>query len=280
MSNSSKDSFQFIRQNFAPVFDVLEKTTESLGIRFCLIGAQSLEVWIKHLDLNNRLTTDVDYCVELANAEAWDTLCRILTDKYGFRKDVKEPYRFHGAGQVLDILPFGGIAVDDEVTFRDPVMVLSVTGFSEITRNASAQIEGWNILTLPGLCAKKLLVYDEKPDRKKDFADFLFVLANYDKILGEQVFDDPIFLSMIAGRVDTEIAVASLLGRQLKQAVNSSPTLLNKMAAALRKELRGLTTEEIIENHRDVANRNLEQRQLRGLVEIITVLETHTETRQ
>ena len=274
MSNTSRNNFLQIKEAYAGVFSALERTAAELGIRFCLIGAQSRDVWTKHLELQIRETTDIDYSVEMNDIEKWELLKKKLVEECGFNADVREPYRFHFQQQIIDIVPFGGISVNNEVTLRDPVMVLSVAGFSETSSNGLTLIEGWNVVTLPGLCFSKLISFSEKPhNRTKDFDDFLFILTNYGNILEEKLFADKLFMEMITTGTDGDIAAANLLAREICAVAGGNTQLCAQITAVLLTKLNGYTVDEILNQYDDIRDYARNYKQLRLLAEVITVLE-------
>jgi len=63
MKEAWQHNFERLRQNYQPVFDGLESALDKLVVDFYLIGAQSRDVWTAHLDIDHRVTKDIDYCV-------------------------------------------------------------------------------------------------------------------------------------------------------------------------------------------------------------------------
>lgn len=240
MSNIYKTNFEEVKEVYRSIFDALERALKKFNVDFYLIGAQSRDVWTNHLSLRDKRTTrDIDYCVYVNDYATWQALTEYLVNEEGFTRDQKEPYRFY-YGEIVDLIPFGGIEQNGEVVLENPTTELSVYGCREVTEDA-ALIEGsFKVVTLPGLCIMKLIAFDEKPDRRaKDIDDFLFILKNYGEIAGEQLFEEP-YEDLIEGDFETHIAAARMLGRHIAQIVNKNAGLKEKMMNILRQRLRGL----------------------------------------
>ncbi|MBK6680698.1 MAG: hypothetical protein IPG53_12025 [Ignavibacteriales bacterium] len=60
MKNIFLQNYQKIREQYGSIIDALRITSEELGIKFFLIGAQSRNVWSSHLKMNKRETRDID----------------------------------------------------------------------------------------------------------------------------------------------------------------------------------------------------------------------------
>ncbi|MES2702916.1 MAG: hypothetical protein V4649_09770 [Bacteroidota bacterium] len=188
-----------MKNNYAPVFDALERALQKFDIDFYLIGAQSRDVWTNHLNIEKRITRDIDYFVLTADRTTWDELNKYLIETEQFERDIKQPYRFYLKELTIDIIPFGGISEHDEVILHDPRTELSVYGCREVTREAVMIHGKYRVITLPGLCILKLIAFHENPNlRIKDWQDFLMIMTNYHEISGAQLFDGE-YDDLIAG---------------------------------------------------------------------------------
>ena len=78
------------------------------------------------MPIDKRITRDIDYSVYIANYKIWDQLNEYLINVAGFKRDEKEPYRFYFKGDIIDLIPFGGIEKNGEVILQNPTMELSV----------------------------------------------------------------------------------------------------------------------------------------------------------
>jgi predicted nucleotidyltransferase len=152
-------------------------------------------------------------------------------------------------------------------------MTISVAGFSEIATNAVTEMDGWQIVTIPGLCISKLISYSEKQGRrKKDFDDFIFLLENYSGIIGDSIFEDELFIEMISTHIDTEIAAANFLGREIKTIINHNIKIKTQLIDTLLKELGGYTTEEVLSNYKNGRDFDKDIAGLRLIIEVISEL--------
>lgn len=78
MSTNLQTNFDKIRNAYAPVFDALERVLQKIDVDFYLIGAQSRDVWTNHLDIEKRITRDIDYSVLIGDRGAWNEIKRIF----------------------------------------------------------------------------------------------------------------------------------------------------------------------------------------------------------
>lgn len=186
MKNIFLQNYQKIKGQYGRIINALQITSEVLGIKFILIGAQSRNVWSSHLKMNKRETRDIDYSVQLRDYSEWQKLSEYLISEFGAEQEPEQPYRFKLDDQIFDIIPFGEFAQKREVVLGDNSMTLSVVGLKEVSEKGTEVIENNCIVSLPGLCILKLISYSEKPaDRKRDFEDFEFLLSNLTDIYGD-----------------------------------------------------------------------------------------------
>lgn len=249
MSNIYKTNFDNIKEVYKNIFDALERALKKFDIDFYLIGAQSRDVWINHLDLYARATRDIDFSVFIKDHEKWNQLTAFLISEEGFARDKKEPYRFY-SGAIVDLIPFGGIEENGEVRLDNPATELSVYGCKEVTEEAVVLEGGFKVITLPGLCIMKLIAWNERPDRRaKDWEDFLFILTNYHEIAGEQLFEgnhDDLF----DDNFELPIAAARMLGRNMRSVLNKNQKLKTKVVDILLHHLKGYGYEQINDMYR------------------------------
>ena len=255
-------NFDEVKEAYSPVFEVLEKAFSEFGIDYYLIGAQARDVWTHHLNLNARVTRDIDYSVYIGNYEEWNALNEYLLAE-GFSRDGNQPYRFYYKGFTIDLLPFGGIEENGEVILKNPTTELSVYGCKEVIEDAIIIHDKYKVITLPGLCIMKLLAFNERPDRTKDMDDFLLILFNYHKIAGEQLFEDH-HDDLIENDFELPVASARLLGRHMQSILNKNENLKNRIVAILKERLGKFSDEDIKQmyNVRDEDDKQVEQMKL------------------
>jgi predicted nucleotidyltransferase len=245
--NFLKKNFERLKsEGLKETFEALELAFKKYGIDYYLIGARARDLWTDHIALGEKRTTeDVDFCIYINEYEQYKVLVKDLVETYRFTKDDNEPYRFYFNG-TIDLIPFGGIEKDGEVSLENPASELSVYGTKEVVAYAEI-IEGtFKVITLPGLCVLKLIAFYEKPDiRAKDLEDFYFLLENYGEISGDQLFEGVEHEDLIKDDFELTLASAQLLGRQIKNIALGNEELSNKLNQILVSRLKGFTELEI-----------------------------------
>ncbi len=254
MSNIYRTNFERIKESYQHIFEALERAFRKFDIDYYLIGAQSRDVWTNHLNLDKRITRDIDYSVFINDRESWNNLTDYLVNMEHFKRDVKEPYRFYFNG-IVDLIPFGGIEQNGEVVLDNPRTELSVYGCKEVMEEAVIIEGNFKVITLAGLCIMKLIAYDENPgQRTKDFDDYLFIVGNYHEIAGEQLFQG-YYDDLIDGDFELQIASARMLGRHMTPILNRNALLKAKIKYILHRKLRHFNDGEIDQMYK-VRDRN------------------------
>ena len=273
MKNIFLQNYQKIREQYGSIIDALRITSEELGIKFFLIGAQSRNVWSSHLKMNKRETRDIDYSVQLRDYSEWQTMREFHVNKFGVVPDLEKPYRFRLNDQEFDILPFGNFAENDEVFLGEKLRPFSVMGFQDIADKGATELgDNW-IVTLPGLCVLKLISYSEKPaERSRDFGDFLFLLFNLTDIYADSIFDNEYFLNQMGNNIDIEIISAHKLANEMNEIIQDNNFIREKILEILNKELHGLNPDEIIAEYRNGKSNPPELTKFRLMVELIRTI--------
>lgn len=170
-------NFDAVREAYSSVFAALERALLRFDIDFYLIGAQSRDVWTNHIEMEKRVTRDIDYSVLINDKGTWNELNTYLIETEKFERDKNQPYRFYLDGHTIDLIPFGGIEQNGEVVLDNPTMEISVYGCKEVADGAVVIHKKYKVITIPGLCVLKVIAYGEKPDsRTKDWQDLLLIL--------------------------------------------------------------------------------------------------------
>lgn len=244
MKTTYRTNFEKIKAEYPDVFNALKNAAKELKVECYLIGAQARNIWMGHLDLRMRTTNDIDYYIYVANREVWDKLNKYLVQSEKFKRDIKLPYRFSKDGQMMDVLPFGGIEEKGEVILENPLMHLSVIGSHEVTSDAVTIDDYLKAITLPGTCILKLVAYHENPGRIKDFSDFVFFAENYYEIAGEDLFTDE-HLDLLTGGLEYNIACTRLLGRHMAPSLNGDVRLKKIILDVLSRKLYSFSLDAI-----------------------------------
>ncbi|MBX2930151.1 MAG: nucleotidyl transferase AbiEii/AbiGii toxin family protein [Saprospiraceae bacterium] len=237
---------------FRNVFDALEAAFEQYGIDFYVIGAFARDIWLGENDRlpGLRATLDLDLAVYISNWEDYEALKNYLIATHGFLAD-KEPYRLHNnAGQIIGLIPFGGVEKDRQVYIAGtPPIQLSVFGTQEVARHAVPVSQGFRIITLPGLCIMKLIAWSDRSDwRHKDLQDFWFLLEHYEQIEPMLIFEAP-FLPQLESEeeLDLDIAYARIMGIQMNDILYKDKQLKKQVLSILERIKGTYTDAEIIE---------------------------------
>jgi predicted nucleotidyltransferase len=245
--NFLKKNFERLKsEGLKETFEALELAFKKYGIDYYLIGARARDLWTDHIALGEKRTTeDVDFCIYINEYEQYKVLVKDLVETYRFTKDDNEPYRFYFNG-TIDLIPFGGIEKDGEVSLENPATELSVYGTKEVVAYAEIVEGTFKVITLPGLCVLKLIAFYEKPDiRAKDLEDFYFLLENYGEISGDQLFEGVEHEDLIKDDFELSLASAQLLGRQIKNIALGNKELSSKLNQILVSRLKGFAELEI-----------------------------------
>ncbi|MDE3213825.1 MAG: hypothetical protein KGM98_11380, partial [Bacteroidota bacterium] len=196
-----------------------------------------------HLNLNARITRDIDYSVFINSHEEWDLLNNYLLSQ-GLKRDPQQPYRFYLEEFIIDLLPFGDIEENGEVILNDPIMEISVYGCREVVEEAIVIHDKYKVISLPGLCILKLIAYNEHTGRLKDWNDFSLILSNYFNIAGEQLFEGN-HLDLLENDIELPVASARMLGRQMQTILNKKDELKNRILAILEQKIKHFSPQEI-----------------------------------
>lgn len=262
-------NFDQVREEYASVFDAIERALSKFDIDFYLIGAQSRDVWTNHIDMERRVTRDIDYSVLIGDKGTWKDLNTYLIETEKFERDKEQPYRFYFDGHTIDLIPFGGIEENGEVVLDNPTMELSVYGCKEVAEEAEIIHGKYKVITLPGLCILKLIAYDEKPDsRAKDWQDMLLILRNYAEIAGEQLFD-VYFEDLIEADYEAKVASARVLGRHMNEILQKNDDLKERVIEILSGKLMNFKPEEIDQMYQVRDREDTQVETLKLLCEVI-----------
>ena len=249
MMSILETNFDTVKEAYASVFEAIERVLLKFDIDFYLIGAQSRDVWTNHIDIDKRVTRDIDYCVLINDRGTWNELNTYLIEVEKFERDKNEPYRFYLGDDVIDLIPFGGIEQNGEVILDNPPMELSVYGCKEVAEEAEIIYGKYKVVTLPGLCILKLIAHDEKPERVKDWQDVLMILHNYSEIAGAQLYEG-FYDDLIAGDFEFKVASARMLGRNMQEILQKNDELKGKIISIISKKMMNFSMDEIDQMYR------------------------------
>ncbi len=98
------------------VFDTLQETFAALCIDYYLIGAVARNIWYAKEKRTYRETKDIDFAVFVGSHAQYEEIRRYLKDRKAFQATTGNSFvLLSPSGMQVDILPFGGIEIDNGV---------------------------------------------------------------------------------------------------------------------------------------------------------------------
>ncbi len=193
-------NFQISSEELAnpPLVEILRKVTfcfEELGQEFFVIGATARDILVRLSDkriISSRRTRDLDLAIAIPDWQAFGKVQKTLL-AHGFTKDRTMYQRFYDGNYELDIVPYGGVAKEDDYIYWPPEedIAMSVKGFAEVLSNAITVVIDQKlkikIASLHGLFILKFNAWLERNNQTdKDAQDIEFIIKNYFAINVEQ----------------------------------------------------------------------------------------------
>lgn len=120
------------------VIRAMQAGAGQLGLEPLLVGATARDLLLVHVFEQpvRRATLDVDFAVALASWEQFEALKLELISGHGFQDEPRQKQRLiyggegEGKGMTIDLVPFGGLQMDDNTVAWPPDMdvLMTVTG--------------------------------------------------------------------------------------------------------------------------------------------------------
>lgn len=244
-------SYNISSENFSnPVLkEMLEKLTgffNSEGFEFYVIGATARDIILSgiHKQALARKTNDLDIAIAIPDWSKFYEISTGLCKLEGFEKSKEQTQRFlYKTHFQLDIVPFGGVAHDDNHIYWPPEesQAMSVAGFIDVAKN-TLEVTVDNSFTiyvasLPGIFLLKLAAWrDRHISSNKDADDMAFIITSYLEINEQRavkenydLYEEDNFSTFLAG--------ATLLGRDMKKILWPNPEILFEFFSILRTEV-------------------------------------------
>ena len=211
-----------------------------------MIGATARDIILSgiHNQTLARKTNDLDIAIAIPDWSKFYAISTGLCKLEGFEKSKEQTQRFlYKAHFQLDIVPFGGIAHDDNHIYWPPEesQAMSVAGFIDVAKN-TLEVTVDNSFTiyvasLPGIFLLKLAAWrDRHISSNKDADDMAFIITSYLEINEQRavkenydLYEDENFSTFLAG--------ATLLGRDMKKIIWPNPEILYEFFILLRTEV-------------------------------------------
>jgi predicted nucleotidyltransferase len=241
----------------------LVRTIDAIAPRWFIVGATARDLLLRYgqgLDIR-RYTVDVDIAIAVRTWKEYRALTDSLVAR-GARRD-RKVHRFYLDEWTLDLLPFGGVASNDEIAWPpdgDPVM--SVLGFEEASENTirvllpgAISVE---VVTIPALFLMKLIAWNDRHyERPRDDArDISLLLKSYAGSWNDDRLYDTAADLLEKFAFDNERAAAALLGSDT--AAIARPRTRDHLISMLQRE----TSDDIFKLAREMDGRTEDNLQL------------------
>lgn len=226
------------------VFDALEEAFHSNEIDFYLIGAIARNIWYSRGSKSFRSTRDLDFAVLISNREDYEKVRSYLIEHKSFRATKNNSFiMLSPSGVEIDILPFGQIEIDDEVTFSGTGLSnIRVNGFMEVYRAGTEDIKlqtghNFKVATLAGIVLLKLVAFDDRPEiRSKDARDITNIITHYFDLEAEMIYENHADLF-----ADEEVSLseisATVIGREINKMVAVNENLHQRLTNIISKQI-------------------------------------------
>lgn len=188
-----------------------------------MIGALARDVWYARGDKPFRTTKDIDFAIMISNMDDYEAVRRYLVENKKYREVKTNSFvLLTPAGIEVDILPFGGIEINDEVKFEGTSLTnIKVNGFNEVYLTGTEMVElatghKFKVATLPSIVLLKFIAYDDRPEvRAKDARDIINIMLHFFDLETELIYDTH---ADLFGEEEMELEeIASIvIGREIK----------------------------------------------------------------
>jgi hypothetical protein bacD2_22162 len=179
----------------------LKKCMSEYNLFLYVVGATARDITMKILNEvePKRRTIDLDVAIAIEHWDDFDKICRTLEANHFVRVGNTQKFIYKGEEDNIeyevDIVPFGGIAVDEQICWPpegNPVM--SVKCLEDVMKQAvDIEIDNALHFKIAPLCGQFLIKLDAWNDRhqatSKDADDMFYIVSNYfdAQLLGNSV---------------------------------------------------------------------------------------------
>lgn len=196
--NNIYELSQPIPEKNLKVIEMIDDACAKCHINFFIAGAMAREILLTgvHNKENKRRTRDIDIAVYVNHWDDFEMLKQTMIHADAL-VDQSSEHRLIWNDIEIDIIPFGGIASEDNQIIWPPEFhtIMSVDGFEEAYQYTSTVImpnsRKIKICSLPGLLLLKLFAWrDRHLETKKDAIDFYNILIEYADIEKKRLYDN------------------------------------------------------------------------------------------
>jgi len=219
---------------------------KSVKLDYYVIGATARDIVLTaiHEQEAKRSTVDLDIAIAIPNWKDFESIEEGLCQIEEFEKSKNQRQRFiYKAVYLLDIVPFGGVAKEDEKIYWPPEgeVAMSVAGLKEATKDIlEVDIDNEfmvKVVHLPGIFLLKLNAFkDRHLENNKDADDIAGIISCYLDINQGRAIENHYDIYQTEN-FSTFIAGATLLGRDVKGILHESPKTLETFIGILQVEL-------------------------------------------
>jgi predicted nucleotidyltransferase len=225
-------------------FNALEEAFSALDIDFYLIGALARDTWYAELNKRSRATKDVDFAVLIGSQKDYDAVKEYLAEHKNFITIKNNSFVMKSPdGVEVDILPFGGIEIDQEVQLTGTGLTsIKVNGFLEVYQAGTEEMKlatghTFKIATLPAIVLLKLIAYDDRPEmRFKDARDMVNIIDNYFDLQAELIYE--YHFNIFEGEEMSENEIAALvIGREMHKIIAENEALFQRLSKIITAQI-------------------------------------------
>ncbi len=251
------------------VFDGLEEAFQATGTDYYIIGALAKDIWYAKGDVVSRQTKDVDFAVLVGSQQNYEAIRNYLKENKNFRDTRGNSFvMLSPSGLQVDILPFGGIEIDDGVTFvGGGLNSIKVNGFMEVYQRGTEDLQldtghQFNVATLPSIVLLKLIAYDDRPERRsKDARDIADIIHHFFDLQPKLIYSEghlDLFSDDVEDKTLQEIS-AVVIGREIKKIISANANLTERIKQILLNHIEKQDESTFIKNMMAETGITLEQ---------------------
>lgn len=228
-------------------FDALEEAFSVLEIDFY--------TWYAELNKRSRATKDVDFAILIGSQQDYDTVKNYLAENKSFVSIKNNSFVMRSpTGIEVDILPFGGIEIDQEVQLTGTGLTsIKVNGFLEVYQSGTAEMKmatghSFKVATLPAIVLLKLIAYDDRPEmRFKDARDIANIIRHYFDLQADLIYEQhsDIFDGM---EMSEEEISALVIGREVQRITIENEKLFERLSRIITREIAQQANSAFIRN--------------------------------
>ena len=218
-----------------------------LGTEVYVVGAAARDLAMRLLKMQNapRRTLDLDVAVLLQDWQQYKQLTTILLHHHFIKASEKQRFIYQGTNgknqYEVDIVPFGAIAIDEQVAWPpEGSPIMSVRCFEDVMNGADIiTVDNRFSFRMASLSGQFIIKLDTWQDRhlktKKDAADMVYILQNIYVAYALNSNGLPPEIDINAEQFDVTVAGAEWIAAELKKIL--TPEHRRYYATLLQKEL-------------------------------------------